>query len=113
MKLIAAAALLLSIGCAATTNNRETIKPASVEMIGDFQAHQSARFLHLTAGGAEVEVCVAPDGRATSAAIVKSSGSEHYDNAAVADIKSSRYRPFNAPAEVKVCNNLRVVADEG
>lgn len=118
MKLIAGAALLFSIGCAATNSNRETIKPKSVEMIGEFQARESARFAHLAedADGivaAEVQVCVAPDGQVKSTEIVKSSGSQRFDDAALRDVANARYRGFEAPAEVKVCNNLRVVLDEG
>jgi TonB family protein len=118
MRLIAIAALLLSIGCA-TTNSRDAIRPGSVEMIGDFEAREAARFAHLARADRDgtvstrVQVCVAPNGRASSSEVVESSGSDRFDDAARRDVTGASYRTFEAPAEVKVCNNLRVVLDEG
>ena len=112
MKLLASAALLLSIGCA-STSTRDTIKPASIEMVGEFEAREAARFAHLTHHAeTKVQVCVAPDGKVASAETVESSGSEQFDDAARRDVANATYEAYDAPAEVKVCNNLRVVLNE-
>ena len=109
---------LLLVGCA-TSGARDSIKPSPVQMIGDFEATESARFAHLAdADGdgtaeADLRVCVAPSGRVSSAEVVRSSGSKDFDGAATRDVSRAAYRTFAAPADVTLCSNVRLVVSEG
>lgn len=110
--------LLLSAGCA-TSGARETIRPKPIQMIGDFEATEAARFAHLAdvdrdgTAAADVRVCVAPSGDVASAELLASSGSPEFDRALTRDLARATYHGFSAPAEVKVCSDLRLVISEG
>lgn len=116
--LVLSGLLLLSVGCA-TTGAGDTIRPSPVQMIGDFEAKEAARFAHLADTDrdgtveADVRVCVAPSGQVASAELVKSSGSAEFDSAVTRDLSRASYRSFAAPTAVKVCNDLRLIISEG
>jgi TonB family protein len=62
---------------------------------------------------AAVRLCVAPDGRVTSAKLLEPSASTLFDQALVADVATWSYAPYAAPAEIAVCQRVSVtyVAD--
>lgn len=107
-------------GCAtgAAARGGDTIRPRGLEMLGHLEVQRIGRFAHLAAdaGGraeAGIRVCVAPDGRARSADVTRSSGSERFDAAASKALAAGRYRAFSAPPETRVCRVVRLVFDAG
>lgn len=117
--ILASALLALGVGCAATTASSDAIQPRAVQMVGDFEAKEAARYTHLAdtdrdgSAEAELRVCVAPTGQVADTRVLRSSGSSEFDSAVTRDVTRARYRAFSAPAETKVCNDLRLVINEG
>ncbi len=106
-------ALVIGGGCAhGTLGTSDRISPTTPELAFHEDLHQvtAERYAESPQPTSEFQVCVAPNGRAETVTLVRSSGLAAFDRVAQNDLLEARFKSFTAPKDARVCAPMKVIS---